>query len=150
MREWVPVIVWAAAIFWFSTDTFSGDHTRPIIVGVLHILMPVAREQTLLTLHAIIRKCAHVGEYFLFGVLVFRAVRGPRSGWRLRWACMAILLAALYAASDEFHQSFVPSRGPAIGDVVLDTEGAIASQVGTWLLLRRQRLLREEVEAPVS
>lgn len=29
-REWIPVIAWAAAIFWFSTDTFSGEHTRPL------------------------------------------------------------------------------------------------------------------------
>lgn len=111
--------------------------------------MPSAREQTLLRLHAIIRKCAHLGEYFVFGVLIFRALRARQHGWRFRWACMAILLAALYAASDEFHQSFVPSRGPAVSDVLLDTEGAIAAQLVTWLALRRQVRPEENLRAPL-
>lgn len=112
--------------------------------------MPSAREQTLLKLHAIIRKCAHVGEYFAFGVLLFRAMRAPQTGWQFRWACMAILIAALYAASDEFHQSFVPSRGPAVGDVLLDTEGATAAQLATWLMTRWANYSRSKVATPVS
>lgn len=149
-REWIPVIIWAAVIFWFSTDTFSGEHTRPVIVGVLHALMPSARRETLLRLHAVIRKCAHLGEYFLFGLLVFRAVRAPKSGWQFRWACIAIMLAALYAASDEFHQSFVPSRGPAVGDVLLDTEGATVAQLATWLITRRENYREKEAATLVS
>jgi len=149
-REWIPVIVWAAAIFWFSTDTFSGEHTRPVIVGVLHTLMPSSREATLLKLHALIRKGAHVVEYFLFGILLFRAIRAPQDGWQFRWACLAILFAALYAASDEFHQSFVPSRGPAVADVLLDTGGATVAQLATWLVLRWGNHRRREVGTPVS
>ena len=138
LREWIPVIVWAAVIFWFSTDAFSWDHTRPVIVGMLHTLMPSAREETVLRLHALIRKCAHLGEYFIFGLLLFRAIRAPQTGWQFRWACIAILAAALYASSDEFHQSFVPSRGPAVGDVLLDTEGATAAQLAAWLIIGRE------------
>jgi VanZ family protein len=63
---------------------------------------------------------------------------------------LAILFAALYAASDEFHQSFVPSRGPAVGDVLLDTEGATAAQLAMWLVLRRENRWRDEFETPVS
>jgi VanZ family protein len=37
----------------------------------------------------------------------------------------AVLLAsALFAASDEFHQSFVKSRTPSVRDVLLDVAGA--------------------------
>jgi hypothetical protein len=64
MRAWIPVMLWASA------DTSSRELTRPVIVGVLHTLMPLARKQTLLRLLAIIRKGAHVVEYFLFGVLL--------------------------------------------------------------------------------
>ena len=48
-----------------------------------------------------------------------RAVDGDIRKWRLIW-----LLAILYAASDEFHQSFVPGRGPSVIDVGIDAIGA--------------------------
>ena len=36
-----------------------------------------------------------------------------------------MLAAFLYACSDEFHQSFVPGRGPAFKDVMIDSTGAL-------------------------
>ena len=63
---------------------------------------------------------------------------------------IAILLAAIYAGSDEFHQIFVPSRGPAVADVLLDTAGAIAAQFAVWLILRRENALHSGVESRIS
>jgi VanZ family protein len=47
----------------------------------------------------------------------------------LGWALAAIVIVGCYAALDEFHQSFVPGRTPAVSDVLLDTAGGIAAQV---------------------
>jgi VanZ family protein len=132
------VIVWAAAIFTFSTDTFSSDHTQGIIFGILHTFLPYASNETLSALHDFIRKCGHFGEYFIFGLLLFRALRAPGRGWQLRWACLAILIAALYASSDEIHQIFVPSRGASIWDALLDTVGASAAQLAVWAANRNR------------
>jgi VanZ family protein len=137
LRPWIPVAVWAAVIFFFSTDVFSSEHTRGIVVGVLHVLLPSARGETLLILHDFLRKCGHFVNYFIFGLLLFRAIRAAARGWQVRWAWIAILIAALYAASDEFHQSFVPSRGPSPWDVLLDTVGAAAAQLALWWIIRR-------------
>jgi VanZ family protein len=132
------VIVWAAVIFTFSTDTFSSDHTQGIIFGILHTFLPYAPNETLSTLHDFIRKCGHFGEYFIFGLLLFRALRAPGTGWQLRWACLAILIAALYASSDEIHQIFVPSRGASVWDALLDTVGASAAQLAVWAANRNR------------
>ena len=47
----------------------------------------------------------------------------------------AILLALLYATSDEIHQIFTPGRTPAVTDVLLDTVGA---SVGAAAWTRRR------------
>jgi VanZ family protein len=134
---WLLVVVWAAVIFTFSTDTFSSEHTQGVVLGVLHVLLPHSSESALSTLHTFIRKCTHVGEYFIFGVLLFRAIRMPGTGWQWGWAFLAILIAALYASSDEIHQIFVPSRGASVWDALLDTGGASVAQVAAWILNRR-------------
>lgn len=136
--------VWAAVIFTFSTDTFSSEHTQGILVGILHTLLPFLSQETLFALHNFIRKCAHVGEYFVLGVLLFRAVRTPRESWQWRWAFLAILIAAFYASSDEMHQIFVPSRGASIWDALLDTGGASVAQFVVWMVNRRAQTFRNQ------
>jgi VanZ family protein len=129
LRWWWPVVVWAALIFSASTDQFSGEHTSRFFIPFLHWLFPSAASDTLEAVHLLFRKSAHVGEYFLFSLLLVRGIRGARRGWRMEWALAAIALAAGWAALDELHQAFVPSRGPSMIDVLIDTSGAILGQV---------------------
>ena len=48
----------------------------------------------------------------------------------------ALLAAAVYAASDEIHQAFVPGRGPAVTDVLLDSAGALCGILIVCLIVR--------------
>ena len=84
-------------------------------------------------MHFAIRKSAHLTEYFIFSLFFCTALRGKERGWTLRWAIWAIAIAAGYAALDEFHQSFVPSRTASPWDSLLDTVGASAAQIVLWL-----------------
>jgi VanZ family protein len=136
LQAWLPVILWAGLISYASTDTFSEAHTSQIILPILHWLMPHASAATLERAHVFIRKGAHFTEYFIFGVLLLRAVRGDRRGWQLRWALVALALAACYSALDEFHQSFVPSRTASPWDSLLDTAGAATAQAAVWFRAR--------------
>jgi VanZ family protein len=136
LKYWWPAIAWAIVISLASTDTFSSGHTSGLIVPILHWLFPAAGTETLEQLHFLIRKSAHFTEYFIFSILLFRALRGQSQGWRLRWAIWALLLAAGYSAMDEFHQSFVLSRTASPWDSLLDTTGAAVSQVAVWISLR--------------
>lgn len=69
------------------------------------------------------RKMAHLIEY---GFLAFLTAQALRAGNRPRRVVLggALLFCVLYAASDEFHQSFVPGRYAKVRDVALDALGA--------------------------
>jgi VanZ family protein len=143
LRPWLPAIAWAILISWASTDMFSASHTSKFIIPVLHGLFPRASAERLDRLHFFIRKSAHFTEYFVFSVLLLRALRGENRGWQIRWAIAALAIAAGYSALDEFHQSFVPSCTASPWDSLLDTSGALAAQIvlGLWACSHARRFL---------
>ena len=136
LTPWLPAIAWAILISWASTDMFSASHTSQFIIPALHGLFPRASAETLDRLAFFIRKSAHFTEYFAFSFLLLRAIRGENRGWQLRWAIVALAIAAGYSALDEFHQSFVPSRTASPWDSLLDTTGAASAQVLLWIWFR--------------
>lgn len=138
--------VWALLIYGTSTSTFASPQTSRILVPLLHWLLPGLAPGTLDLIHEVARKSVHFVNYFVLGVLLFRALRGGNKGWNRRWAILAVLLAFTYAGSDEFHQSFEAGRGPSAMDALLDTAGASAAQVVTWAFLRRRQ--RDATEQP--
>jgi VanZ family protein len=144
-KKWLPAILWACLISILSTDLFSNTHTSHIIIPLLHWIFPRATAETLERMHAVIRKSAHVTEYFIFSIFLLRGLRGKDRGWKLRWAIWAVVIAAGYAGLDEFHQSFVPSRTASPWDALLDTVGASTAQVFLWLwYLRKGRMTGDQ------
>ena len=73
------------------------------------------------------RKCAHVTEYAVLALLLWRALRSiPILRAKMLMVFGAVVLGcALFAATDEFHQTFVRSRTPSVRDVLLDIAGAV-------------------------
>jgi hypothetical protein len=69
-------------------------------------------------------KLVHLLVYGLLGVLCCRLGRSPRS------AVLAVLVVSAYGATDEWHQSFVPSRSAEAADWVADTLGAALAVAG--------------------
>ena len=132
-KSWLPAVAWAVVISVLSTDVFSSLHTSRFIIPALHWIFPRAGAETLALMHAVIRKAAHVTEYFIFSIFLVRGLRGQDRGWKMRWALWAVVIAAGYAGLDEFHQSFVPSRTASPWDALLDTAGASAAQVVLWI-----------------
>ena len=84
----------------------------------------------------LVRKGAHFTEYAFLGALVMLFLNTYSIRRR---PLFAFLFSALYAASDEWHQSFVAGRGPMIRDVAIDALGAIAGILLILLLLRAFR-----------
>ncbi|HTW23445.1 MAG TPA: VanZ family protein [Candidatus Baltobacteraceae bacterium] len=128
LARWWPALAWAVVISLFSTGAFTSENTGRIIIPVLHWLFPSLAPETLAFVHHIIRKCAHFTEYFILSLLILRGIRAGRHGTKLAWAVLAIVIVAGYASLDEFHQSFVPGRTPAVTDVLIDTTGGAAAQ----------------------
>jgi VanZ family protein len=137
LLSWLPVAVWALLIYGSSTSALASPQTSRILIPLLHWLLPGLAPDTLDLIHEFARKSVHFVNYFVLGLLLYRALRGPHKGWQRRWAVLAVLLAFAYAGSDEFHQSFEAGRGPSAMDALLDTAGASAAQVVMWAFLRR-------------
>jgi VanZ family protein len=73
------------------------------------------------------RKLIHFGEYALLCFLWWRALRTVMPDRRA--ALVALIVASLYAATDEFHQSFIEGRNGSPLDWAIDTAGAAAAAV---------------------
>lgn len=123
-------------IFVGSADTQSYEHSSRIIVPLLHWLFPHMPEARVEFIHHAFRKCAHLGEYSVLAVVLWRAVRKPVRNdprpWSWREAAIAALIVFAYASTDEFHQIFVPGRTPLVTDVLIDTTGAIMGMLALW------------------
>lgn len=126
LSRWLPVILWAAVIFTFSTDLFSDSNTSSAMSPFLRWLFPHLPAEILGAAHYFVRKFSHFAAYFIFAVLLMRALhRDDSGGLTKRRALIALGVIVIYAGIDEFHQSFVPSRGASIGDVLLDAMGGL-------------------------
>ncbi len=129
LKYWGPVVLWMGFTFLMSTGAFSASNTSLIIEPILKFLFPSISPHLLHLVHGVIRKLAHLTEYFILSLLLFRAFKGESigdHGWR--WAFSSILVVAIFAMTDEFHQMFVSSRTPSIVDVGIDTIGGILAQ----------------------
>lgn len=80
-----------------------------------------------------IRKAAHMTEYAAMGILAFAFLAGYMQK-NAKTYLTALLIAALYATSDEIHQLFVPERAGKFTDVCIDTVGALFGLLVLFLL----------------
>jgi len=113
---WLAAAVWAALIFFFSA--------QPNLTTNLGIW------------DFILRKLAHMAEFGILCLLLWRAVRQHMVRDKLALVA-AGLLALAYAASDEFHQGYVPGRTASIRDVLIDLAGIFITV--SVVLSRRKR-----------
>jgi VanZ family protein len=139
LKYWLPAVVWLGVIFFGSTDLMSAEHTSRILVPFLLWLKPNITIETVLLIQFLVRKAAHLIEYAILAMVVWRAIcRGTNLKMKMSALCVSVWLAAtLVAAADEYHQSFVPSRGAAWGDVLVDSGGAIFGLLISHSLARR-------------
>lgn len=142
-RYWLPALVWMVLIFTASGDRHSYEHSSRLFEPFLRWLFPRLAEARIHDLHETLRKGAHLTEYAILALLLRRAVgRSPENN-RRRWSWpevrLVLFLVMLYAATDEFHQQFVPTRTAMVSDVFLDTAGGAAGLLALWLLGRRQK-----------
>lgn len=141
VKFWLPVIFWLALIFFASGDELSSQHTSRFLGPLIHWFFPSLTHDTVQTVVYFVRKSGHVTEYGVLALLFWRALRKPfrhdQRPWNWSLARLGLMLSACYAASDEFHQSFVPSREARVHDVFIDTCGAAAALLLLWLVGRR-------------
>ena len=111
--RWLAVVFWMGVIFVLSATPSLASPFEPVYDFIL-------------------RKLAHLTIFAVLTVLLFRAFRLYVAKAAHAWL-LAMLVAALYACSDEWHQTFVPGREGTVRDVVIDGLGV----VGVWGLASR-------------
>jgi VanZ family protein len=130
LAYWGVVLAWMAVISSLSTEPFSAANTNRYLDPILRFCFPHLSAAGFVLAHTIIRKTAHLTEFFVLGSVTFWASRRGRSlRWRAAWMWQALLLAVVYSLLDEAHQAFVPNRTPSLRDSAIDSFGAVASQI---------------------
>ena len=107
----------------------SGNTSRGFLMTLAHIVEGITHKdfttESIEAWHHFIRKGAHFTEYAVLGMTVVYAF-GERLKKAKKIIPVALGICAFYAATDEFHQHFVPKRMGSVADVLLDSAGALA------------------------
>lgn len=156
LLSFIPTTLLLLLIFGFSAQDgeTSGSLSFEISVFLVKLFSPLlpvsATEATLLEyaehLHLYVRKAAHMTEYFLLAL----SLQLPLAAWFSRLAFWktriftGFFCTVLFAALDEFHQTFVPGRSGNVIDVCIDSVGALAATVCLYIifLLHQKKLAR--------
>src|SRR5438046_5820165 len=112
LKYWLPVLIWLCVIFVGSTDVLSAEQTSRFVEPFLRWLKPDISSETLAQIHFFARKLGHIFEYALLAIFLWRALRSGAS-LRVKIPILVIVVwfvCAIFAATVECHQSFIPSR----------------------------------------
>ena len=117
-KLWLPVIIWCGVIYFFSDQPYLKSG--------------LASEFDLF-----FRKLAHIAEYAILTVLLFRAYFKSNGLARKEAIAFAIIFSLTYAFTDEYHQTFVLGREGCLKDVVVDSLGIFAA--GLFFLRNKKK-----------
>ena len=132
--SFIPALLMMYLIFSFSAQTgeMSGELSYAISYKIIEFKNEVLHEGKSYDelsyeadqIQFYVRKAAHMTEYFFLAV----AVSFPLYVYRVRgiWLfLLAGIFCVCFAGFDEYHQSFVSGRSPAVRDVCIDSSGAL-------------------------
>lgn len=120
---YAPPIIWAGLIFFLSAQSTLPGASYPL-------------------LDYIFKQGAHVFVYAVLHFLVWRAIKitsSPSHG-QAKLFLLPIFLAAIYAFTDELHQSFIPGREATLTDIGFDLAGIAISHY----LTHRQKQIHSD------
>lgn len=126
----ILTVGWMLLIFGFSSQsgTESQGLSSLLAKPLTKLLMQFGRERSAeeeaafyANVELVVRKIAHLTEFAVLGgllTLLFQCLRIRKLSWPL-------LGGVMYAALDEWHQSFTPGRTSAWTDVLIDSCGVL-------------------------
>ena len=119
IARWIPAVIMMILIF-VASATPGGEVPE---FGAIDLL---------------IKKGGHMTGYALLAIACFWAAYGDTKNVT-RSVIIALCISIIYAASDEYHQSFTPDRFPSVIDVGIDAAGAIIGAGFSALITKRRR-----------
>lgn len=123
VNYWLPVYLYAALIFYFSSIRF-GPLPQNLLTQGMDFVDPK-------------RMVLHVIEYSGLGFLLYRAmINSSKKIFYENAFVLAVLFGLFYGITDEIHQALVPTREMSLFDVFSD---GLGSMTGTFLSLKKNR-----------
>ena len=113
--KFLLIIIWLLVIFIFSNQ--NGIKSTGLTNNFLNTYLSFVDSDVVFIL---IRKIAHVTEYFILGILVISLLYDFNINKK---ATISILICIIFATMDEFHQLFVDGRTGRFVDVIIDSIG---------------------------
>jgi VanZ family protein len=122
-RYQLPLIIWAAFIFWLSS-----------LKSLPHVITPIISAD----------KLAHMSVFFVFCWFSRRALYFQSAVFFLKKRSLiaAFLLTCFYGYFDEVHQLFVPGRTYDYFDLLADAIGALLFVILFQFSVRQQEKLQ--------
>lgn len=149
-------LLWMAIIFYKSAESYQEQSLRPFLSGWFQDSsfppwlphLEFTYDQQLVSwrdpqglVEFFIRKAGHVMEYAILSLLwSYTLLRKAASISTTLYT--SSLISLLYAASDEWHQTYVPGRTGHAIDIAVDAIGiALAA---SWVIASRAKLIRSK------
>ena len=110
------IVIWLLVIFLFSNQ--DGSTSTSLTNGILEKYLFFVDSDIFFM---IIRKMAHITEYFILGILVLNFINEFKIDKKI---VVSILICFILASFDEFHQLFIHDRTGCLLDVFIDMIGA--------------------------
>ena len=127
--SWMLLVIWM--IFIFIMSSFNGNISSNQSGSIAYLIYNLFDISDTEKVSLIVRKCAHVSEFFILGILVINLV----SKYNVKHIYLiSFIICVLYASSDEFHQLFVPGRSGQVTDVLIDLIGVVLGLLLVFLI----------------
>lgn len=150
---WLPSVIMMIIIYVFSAKPaeISAATSSPIADMILRVWEAIfgnidilRRPSVLDTMDFIVRKAAHITEYAILAICINLGLLNYQMKEKKRFF-IALIVSILYAATDEYHQTFVEGRSGSIRDVGIDSIGVLIGCFSFLLIVRCIRKKRKKI-----
>ncbi len=138
---WLMTVAVMVMIFLLSSENaeISSANSEGFISNLLNIVSKKFKDLSdeeklsfIEAIHSSVRKFAHAGIYFALGFSMFSAMCTYKTGWGVKYG-VTLPSCLIYAASDEYHQTFVQGRSGQLEDILIDFIGAFAGVIFVFI-----------------
>lgn len=117
-----------------NQDKGESRQTSGLIIRLLEWFQLDLETMRAWHIPTLVRKLAHFTEYAILYFFAYRVVSLYKNDPFAKY--ISLIICVLYAASDEWHQTFIPGRDAKILDMGIDSLGAIVAMLALPLLTK--------------
>ena len=140
---YLPVALWGVMIIGFAFT--SGNWTLDLLRAIFELVDYDISRKLLLEINSAVRQSAHFVEYFVFTLLLWRAVQRDASRqWNAQAALVTLGLVIAVASSDESLQLLRELRTGSVADVLVDTTGSLVGLTAIWMFAKKTATKNEK------